>query len=299
MHPWLPKQIDPNLIPAIRSLGKRGTTIAEHRPILGRPSASFHFGGATTLTLAEQRATDKLANPLLVTLGAILAAGPKLFVIPDDMIDDLNQIEIPLAVKDYSQPFPAVIVKSGQGYHYVCVIEGRIVCATVTADSLLDFTTFFVLDAPIEKNLSDKTCLVTTDLPGGRAMAALSTADFLAPHRFRATLNFLLLVTAGGFVVEKARQRPKTKHGHTAKHTDPTIYKPQDIDLWRKRLIDANHPSGEKTGGSKTPHWRRAHWRRVAVGAGRVGRELRLIKACLVNKDKLATDPADSEYVCH
>lgn len=296
---WWPSTVDADLISAIRSLGKRGITAKDIGVgPLGLKQCRFSFGDATPLSLSETKAKRLVNQTVLFTMASVLASGPKLFVVPPDIIDDLNQVDIPLKVKDYSQPFPAVIVKSEEEYHLVCVIDGRLLCLTVNG-TVTDCCTFLDLDRTIESYMSNPTGTKTQPLSDGRAIVFRTDEDYASEHRFRATLNFLLLVTAGGFTIVKERTTTHNKHKKSpGKYTDPQIFKPQNINLWRKRLIDANFPSGEATGSHKSPHWRRAHWRRVAVGVGRTGRELRLIKATLVNKGKLTGDPSEGEYVC-
>ena len=302
-HAWFPKGIDPDLIPAIRSLGKRGISVIDGDDrLLGIRSARFSFTDKRPFTLKELKAKKLIAKELLLSLAAVLANGPKIFVIPEDMIDDLNQIDIPLKVRDYSQPFPAVIVKSGDEYHLVWVADGRLMCL-VENSGIVDFTVFLNLDAAVEENLSNSTGLTSVQMSDSRWASWVEKSDCWSPHRFRATLNFLLLVTAGGFVtdVRASKKVKRNRNKQKTKYTTPQTFVPQDIALWRRRLIDANHRGDSDVAGSKkTPHWRRTHWRRVAVGAGRTHRELRLIAACLVNKQRLndSSDPADSEYVC-
>lgn len=298
---WWPKGIDTDMIPAIRSLGKRGIKIKECTQLVNNlAQVELSFDDTRPFTLAEKKVRQSVAAMMWTPLAVILAGGPKLFIIPPDMIDDLNQIEIPLLVKDYSQPFPAVIVKSGDEYHFCYQYGERLMVVTHIAEiNKLDVVNFFVPNVPIETNLGD-VCWEHFDIgePGQQQKHAMVPieSNFDQVHRFRATLNFLLLLMAGGFTEERQRTRTHKQKHRPGKYAEPKIFKSQNINLWRKRLIDANHPTGE--GSHKRAHWRRAHWRRVAVGVGRVGRELRLMPAVLVNKDKLKIDPANSEYVC-
>ena len=299
---WWPKKIIPlEMVSAIRRLGKRGIAfrqLNDDETGIGLASGTIDFVNLANLTLAEKQAKADIRHALLTSLAAVLAEGPKLFVIPPDLIDDLNQIDIPLKVEDYSQPFPAVIVKSDEEYHFAINVDKRLQLATMNGH-ILDFVGFMDSNKPIEHNLS------APDVwhRGPDFMFRMADAESVhGPHRFRATLNFLLLVMAGGFTQETQRKltnKPK-KHSTTGtKHLITKKFVPQKINLWRKRVIDANNPKGsDGSGTKKSPHWRRAHWRRVATGAGRTNRELRLIAACLVNKKCLVADPANSQYEC-
>jgi hypothetical protein len=292
---WFPPEIPKDLVPAIRRLGKRGLRYVEFP---GGPKelhpGGFVFRNLNDLTMAERRALSRIPPALLNPLAAILADGPKLFEIPPEMVDDLNQIAIPLAVRDYCQPFPACVVRSGDEYHLCLVVEGRPLIVAAN-NGVTDSIGMLKQDATVEDYLGGSS--VWYHGLGGMAKAQ-DADEVIAPHRFRATLNFLLLLMAGGFQKEPSRQyKQRRKHAGTSKHLVPELYKPQNIKLWQTRLIDANHPKGEGTGSKKSPHWRRAHWRRVAVGKGRVQRELRLIPAVLVNQDHLSVDTAETSYV--
>ena len=292
---WFPSEIPTDLVPAIRRLGKRGLRYIEvhHCPKEIHPGG-FNFRNLDNLTLDERRAIATITPALLNALAAILADGPKLFEIPAEVIDDLNEIAIPLAVKDHCQPFPACVVHSGDEYHYCVVVEGRPLIVTCNK-GVADLIGMMNQDATIEEYLGGSSVWYH----GQGVMAKMHDADeVIAPHRFRATLNFLLLLMAGGFNEVTERKRTNKRRRDTpAKYLVPKKYRPQNINLWQKRLIDATCPEGGH-GSKKSPHWRRAHWRRVAVGHGRTGRELRLISAVLVNKDHLTTDVASTEYTC-
>lgn len=291
---WFPPEIPTDLVPAIRRLGKRGLRYVE---LPGGPKeihpGGFVFRGLDDLTLDEQRAISLITPALLIPLAAILADGPKLFEIPPEMIDDLNQIAIPLVVKDYCQPFPACVVRSGDEYHYCLVVEGHPLIVTCN-NGVIDFIGMMNQDATVEDYLSGSS--VWSHEQGGMAKTQ-DADDVIAPHHFRATFNFLLLLMAGGFNEVTDRKRTNKKRRDTPdKYLVPRKYRPQNIKLWQKRLIDATCPQ-DGHGSKKSPHWRRAHWRHVAVGKGRVRRELRLFPAVLVNKDHLAVDSADTSYV--
>lgn len=290
---WLPSIIPQELVSACRRLGKRGLQY-----IGGNALA---FANQDDITAAEQHLKDTVATPLLMAVSSVLAQGPKLFVIPPDLIDDLNQIEIPLKVSDYAQAFPSIIVKSNDEYHLCVYQENRLLLVTVN-DHVVDMCGLSNPDRTVESYLSDTALVIDTSEEGLalRYANAIPADKMFTAHRFRGTLNFSLLVVAGGFKRDKQTGRQykeRRKQNGPIKHIVPEIYKPQNIDLWQTRLSNANHPKRDGTGSKKTPHWRRAHWRRVPVGKGRSLRELRLIPAVLVNKDHLSVDIADTSYV--
>ncbi len=301
---WFPKWIDPELIPAIRSLGKQ-VKIERQQQIVDHPLKTPHVLAITCpkpTTLNERRVLQRYEMFSVCMLGKLLADGPKLFKIPHELIDDLNQVEIPLLVDDYSQPFPAVIVQSGSEYHYVYHEKNvGLVCATMQPDGYVDWFSLSDPALEIESKISEHKSLWHVNHGNAEAIFQVD-GSCIESHRFRATLNFLLLVTAGGFAKQKLSKGNKQKNRNDkSRYAIPDTFVPQDIDLWRTRLKNANHPHDhtEGTGTKKRPHWRRAHWRRVVVGVGRTGRRLSLIPARLINKKFLnqAADPAESEYM--
>ena len=303
-YPWFPNCIDIELIPAIRSLGKSGISVVVNENGQNGLQCSYSFG-KTPETLNEKIAFRGISDDLLLVLTAVLAEGPKMFVVPTEMVDDLQKIEIPLKVSDYTQPFPAVIVKNQDEYHFVVHLNGRLFFLTAI-NGVIDCCRLLHSEEKIERYLVPGTLL---SLPFGDTMTAQwkLDVDVNAEHRFRSTLNFLLMVTAGGFVrqVSPHGQRTRRNKSPQARYTEPEMFAPQDVALWRDRIIAANRrdedaaaADSQGTESNKRVHWRRAHWRRVATGEGRTQRELRLIPCCLVNKRHLTEgdDPSQSEY---
>lgn len=303
-YSWFPKCIDIELIPAIRSLGKSGISLVVSDKDQNNLKGRFAFG-KTPETLNEVTAYKAISTELLMVLSAVLAEGPKMFVVPTDMVDELQKIDIPLRLSDYAQPFPTVIVKNQDEYHFVVHLNGFLIVLTII-DGIVDCCLWLNRDAIIESYLVPGTLL---SLPVSETMTAnwQLDVDVNAEHRFRSTLNFLLMVTAGGFVRQASPKGKRTRRNKSqqARYTEPEMFMPQDLALWRDRIVAANRMDQDTSaadsqllGSSKRVHWRRAHWRRVATGEGRTQRELRLIPCCLVNRRRLTekNDASQSEY---
>ena len=294
---WVPRFFDEADIPALRNLAKGGMQIDD---VKQQPGLPFHVSCMfvnSPGTLRESNLYRKYELITLLAIGSALAEGPKLFVLPEEMREALDQIEIPIRVSDFAMPFPACIVRSGQEYHFVFQIEGRLMYV-VFDEGKCDFGCCLETERTVESFCSDKENyrFIYKDSKEAIGIKDPSIYGEMQSHRFRATLNFLLILTAGGFNIVKPSLRQRQRYKKQQKYTVPTTFAPQDLDLWRKTVISATAETGTGTGSRKRTHWRRAHWRRVAVGQGRTGRELRLIAATLVNQELLVGDVSESRY---
>ncbi|MEI8381653.1 MAG: hypothetical protein WCJ09_16105 [Planctomycetota bacterium] len=293
---WFPPFVDERVIPALRRLGQGGITEIGSRDHEGLYFRSYHWND---LELSRRPEIKAIHPDVVLALAMALNDGPKQFEMPSVLVPLLNKVEIPLAVRDYAQPFPTCIVKNNSEYHIVRADETGVHCLVCIGGIKVDTCGMFQVDRTIESYLSETTMYSHVPIDDRReAIYPVEAVD----HRFRATLNFLLMVMAGGFTIQKPTQHDKQqKKTSCVKYTVPDRFEPQDLPLWRVKLANATsgpNATGEPTGIKYRPHWRRAHWRRVAVGVGRVGRELRLIHACLVNRDRLpeSADVAESSY---
>lgn len=287
---WVPRFFDEADIPALRNLAKGGMQIDD---VKQQPGLPFHVSCMfvnSPGTLRESNLYRKYELITLLAIGSALAEGPKLFVLPEEMREALDQIEIPIRVSDFAMPFPACIVRSGQ-------IEGRLMYG-VFDEGKCNYVFCRDTAQTVESFCSDKENyrFIYKDSKKPIGIKDSSLYGKMQSHRFRATLNFLLILTAGGFNIVKPSLRQRQRYKNQQKYTVPTTFAPQDLDLWRKTVISATAETGTGTGSRKRTYWRRAHWRRVAVGQGGTGRELRLIAATLVNQELLVGDVPESRY---
>lgn len=312
MFPWWPKELRTDLILPLRSLGKRGL---RHGAVMDQKHTSVNPDGTLgpkvsvpfaqrrmiwdgTLTLAEKRALHQLArSDVAYVLGRTLADGPKIFKMPGDLLDGLNQIEIPLAVKDFSPPFPTCIVEHPNGeYHFVVFKDDQLSIMVFLDSGGCDWQNMLIPDRLIEDYFHTGVIYEHHSVPQGDLQIPIATDDQFICHRFRATLNFLLLATAEAqFSVQRVPSKHHRKLTHIQKAACPDVYVMQNIKMFQPRTQTALTLPHQ--GGTKRPHLRRSHWRRVPVGKGRTDRKLTLFPWTFVNKARLSDpDSAKTSY---
>lgn len=311
MFSWWPRSLSTELILPLRSLGRKnlrmgprsaapvgrliGGTTEDQRYVQTLLGRSIIWNGQQSL--AEQR-LNRISDPLRFVLARILADGPKLFVMPTGMEKSLNQMEIPLQVKEFFPPFPATIVQRENGdYHFVVQNEETLTLAVMLPGNQCDTATMFSEDRTIESYLNDDRRTEDRGNFKGLTVQAIIKDNQFAEHQFRATLNFLLLATMQGVLSKGYQAQPRLVSGNPIlKRTNPELFIPQNLELFRRCSASATTPEPEHVGSAKRPHFRRAHWRRVAKGVGRTERELRLIRCCFVNRERLANPDSDLTY---
>jgi hypothetical protein len=198
----------------------------------------------------------------------------------------MEEIELPLKVADYVQPFPSLVVKTGGEYHFVLVERHVLRIGAFTTKGEYESCTMMNLERTIESYLGDPKVITTIPLDDHREAHVMRHEPEMIPaHRFRATLNFLLLCTMEGVVAEKVKLPEHLKRNPIARLAKPQLYRPQDIELLRKRYDRDVRPEDSGTGTPNRPHWRRAHWRRARVGVGHNERRLVFVRACFIHKE--------------
>ncbi len=295
MFSFWPKSVPIQFIEPLRRLGGRNLRLENFKRMIGRPlggrkalQADVRWDG--NLTLAEHHVTKMVLPPAIMSLAPVLANGVKLFRMPDSL-EVLEEIEIPIAVKDMALPFPAVVVERANGEVHFVGRHGPMVLASTFLPGGMDYIAMFDPEQAVEHFMVS----LPEDFKGVQPIIE----DFKR-HRFRATLNFLLLCCCEGIFSEGHLAKPKKVRKNPAyKAANPEVFRLQSIKLFHPRTISALESAASTgKGSSKRPHHRRAHWRHVATGVGRGNRELRLIPATFINKDKLLSrEPAEVEYV--
>lgn len=283
MNNWWPYPIE--FLPVVRSAGRKLRLVA-------------HAGNACALkyvpplTLKEQQLP--LPKECIFILGRVLDQGVKHFEIPKNMREPLDQIAINLKVREYTQPFPAVVVKCGDEYHFVVVERNRLFISTHAARNgitTLDYMSCCDPEAVLEDRLNAPNVM---DHVQGKVIA---TDEFYRQHRFRATLNFLLVCSMEGVLGQRTKIPKHFKSNTVRRKLAGNTYKPQNIGLLRERYGTPQNPAPHLQGIGKRPHWRRAHWRRVAVGKGRIDRELRFFPAMFIHRELIGgLDSTDTNY---
>lgn len=299
MFPWWPKTLPFDLIPVFRSLGRKAvygdaTTRDDLPACISNVTRPLTFGD--DLSLKEQGLLRRCPSDVVYLLGRVLADGVKYFEIPSDF-QALNEIEISLSVKDYVQPFRSVIVKAGEEYHLIAHGSSSLCIGAFDPGGNVDWANMFGAERSIESYLTDP--LIVTSIPKTDYSAVVHAPDGMKHHRWRATLNFLLICTMEGVLSCETKVPSRLKRHHLARLAKPNVYRPQNIELLKRQYSSAikPHEVGDIVGSMKRPHWRRAHWRRVAVGVGRTERQLRFIRASFIHKDLIrAVDDTTSTY---
>lgn len=313
MFPWWPKSIPTEVILPLRALGKRNL---RHGPGVSRPTRMVNADGSLgppteslgavrrmewdgTLTLAEKNALKRFDHPSVAfSLARTLADGPKVFKMPADLVAGLNEIEIPLVVKEFAPPFPTTIVEQPNGkYHFVVFKDGGLSVLTFNDDGSCDWSNMLKSDRQIEDYLNDEFIYEHHRVPAGDLQVVRERDDLFNRHRFRATLNFLLLATLEAqFCVRRLNSTRRRRLSHVERVACPDVYHFQNIKLFQPRT-QAALQSAPHQGGTKRPHLRRSHWRRVPTGKGRIDRKLTLIPWAFVNKRRLSDpDLAKTNY---
>lgn len=211
MYPWWPKVMPVELAPVFRTLGRKArygelTVLTDVPAGLSNHSRPLTFGG--DLSLKEQGLLRRTPGEIAFLLGKVLADGVKYFEIPSGF-EALNEIEIPLSVRDYVQPFPAVVVKADKEHHLVVQDSSSLFIGTFD-DTMLtgncEWLNMFSPERSIESYLTDQ--LVVAGLPGMDCSVVLHEPEALNHHRFRATLNFLLICTMEGVLAASRASSP-------------------------------------------------------------------------------------------
>lgn len=296
MFSWWPKHVSTGWIAPLRTLGKKNVRYGElfydekgaHRDLI--------WDGK--LSLSETVCMKVLYNSLLMCLSRMMVDGPKLFVVPKQIEAALNDIEITLAVKDFHPPFPACVIQHPNGeYHYFVFDNQTLFICTFLADGCCDYIGMLLPDEIVESYFTGYKNTKYDEF--GKVSNGVDAA--FVRHRFKATLNFLLLATMQGIISRGHLAKPRlVRNNPELKAINPEIYEPQNIKLFCEKSISATAtPEGCGSSGGKRPHWRRAHYRHVPCGPKRAQRKLVLIPHLFINRKKLADDGAraDATYL--
>jgi hypothetical protein len=317
MYPWWPPIFSEELILPLRNLGKRNlrhglptSRIANIIKPDGSVGDEVLVNGNHTLiwdgelSLAEKVAMESfISHDLMFAMAHILADGPKIFKLPAELLHSLNSVDIPLKVRDFAPPFPTTIVVHPNGeYHFVVFKDEMLGVSVYRGKNVVDLSNMLVPDNTIEAYLQADSIYNHNHLNDGYdLMVPMRPDEAYNNHRFRATLNFLLLATMEGQVcvmrADSKRRRAMTREQRAA---CPEVYevKGQNIKLFQARSAPNEEEwTREHKGGTKRPHLRRAYWSRKAVGPGRTGRRLTFNKWSFVNKHLLGKpDLAGTDY---
>jgi hypothetical protein len=263
---------------------------------------------------------------LLLTVracGVALAQGPKIFYPTAEQWESMEEVELHLPMKDYRQPYPAMVVaipepcrqrlseendlplaqcprcvllhQDKQGYVFVTMKLG-------THCAVPEMSYFFVTNFETSRYEDFEEVLVLRQKQSRLGPLATEAEHGFCNPAARAALNLLLMLTYFGHwslgpsnPIAHKKHRKNPKLAKYALGDFETIGMKQDIVL-RKEIVHKGEP-GEPTGTHVRPHWRRGHWRQQRHGAGLALTKLLFISPVLVRADRAVGDMSQSEAV--
>ncbi len=149
-------------------------------------------------------------------------------------------------------------------------------------------TTHLLRDAPISQSLASVGYFGDPDMMSVRSVMTsamrMTVNGLLYLNLPRADIEFSYDRNAPGFLVKAATRENVPKGAKARRKLEEDGY--IQVNFVGRNTIPTHvaGDSGVAPSGTRAVHWRRGHWRRVAVGAGRSGREWRLIEPTIVNK---------------
>lgn len=290
----------------------------EHRRIagLGVPYARIKTFGDSTDFFCEFTVPNNLRKIGLQMTGADVCGqvasiewirqGPKIADVTEEQYQALSKVDVNLELKDFSAPYPCVLVNypPGKTHRYTLVCrwtEEIMICASISHDNLNDITTVIrqrdgvFVEAALEKYAPDLAdvaeeccCSLRVALNMLLAMANYGCySEYLYPREVEQEKKYIAKGDWAGRDGRKASDRIKEQ--------------PVLLTLDRNVKLFRSHKSGSepasKTGREMCCHSRRGHWAMQPHGPGGSLRKPVLRPPVLVRADKLVGDIADMNTV--
>lgn len=285
------------------------------------PDAVAHVEIMRVLSgLLEKREFAAIA---VLELGACLAAnGPKEFVPTEEQWESMEQVELRLPIRDFTSPFPALIVRVPLG----CRARLAKQCGVAIADAPTDVVVRWRHEEGENATIVTHSGLprsgaevfyIFQDQPANPHIEAALARDASAMmgkpgndgmFRFgviadRAALNLCLMLTHVGCDVNTPPKRNRKERRAHEKHGDVlTVTMRQNVIVRAPSLPTTNLP-GPGSGVEMKPHWRKGHWRcypgQAAVRAAGAKVPLLFIKPCLVRSDRAVGDLGATSTTYH
>ncbi len=279
-----------------------------------RPDVVNHRDIIDTITgLIKQNLFAPLA--ILEAAAALAANGPKEFRPTEEQWESMEQVELRLPVRDFTSPFPAIIVRVPPGCRARLAKQFGVYAPHAPTDVLVRWRhqpgeNPMVITHSGEPMTNAEVFYIFQEQPGNatiedalaRDVSALS-GDHSTPGLFkfgvvadRAALNLCLLLTHVGCDVRtppkmnRRERRAHTKHGDVL-----TVTMRQNV-IVRAPSPPTTNPQGPGTGIEMRPHWRKGHWRcypgQAALRAAGATVPLLFIRPVLVRGDRASGDLA-------
>lgn len=251
----------------------------------------------TPLRRAWADGSDALS---MVAVSVWLIDGPKTFRPTAQQCRALEQIEVNINVKEYAQPYPAILIEPPAGMYgpFKAVLSYHLPAQNYVVLGLLsdDHTEDIVTCAKEDGN--EMEVVLNKFRPDSRKFAKEATAIYrVAVNACLALVNFGCHKThLFAKQVESDRRLAGEQSERGAKARDRIKQAVSIVTFAQEvHLHDGDNPAHTgPQGGSVTPHWRRGHWRMQVHGPKNSLRKRVLIKPVLVRADLFVGDLADT-----
>lgn len=270
------------------------------------PSGSTPMGKRTVL--------DGVHLTWLDCLSKFAAHGPKMFRPTFEQCEAMEQVEINLPIRDYAQPYPAMLIEfpteyvdliakryefNKQAPRYLMVRlydEPRAIFTGATFNATGEDLTYF---------FQERQEFPTIEHALRTHVAQEEAEERLSETMSRVALNLMLLLcnhptyvqASNPGYLEKVRnwQRKNPKESNEVEMKTHLYYigLQQEIVVRRPARQEDEGEEGETGPGSHAsphPHWRKGHWRNQACGPRMVERKRVLIKPCFVRGNNFRGD---------
>jgi hypothetical protein len=232
-----------------------------------------------------------------------LLDGPKMFRPSAEQCAALEQIEVRLELREYAQPYRAILVELPEGKYgtFAAVLchrtEKLLTCVIMTKDHVGEITTTIAVDGrPMELSISrfDDDC---------------SNQAAEACRALRVAINSCLALVNFGCMVEYLLPKEVERDQRTAKEQSERGGRARSRLKQSLKLVafssevvlhkSAGPPSDGAgvAGGEKSPHWRRGHWAMQVCGKGRAERKRILRLPVMVRADLFVGKVEDTQTV--
>lgn len=237
-----------------------------------------------------------------------LGEGPKVYRPDYDLCRQLSQIEVSLKPREYAQPFPTILILTGDAF----LPFTSCLCHYDTGRGFIVFDT-------TDGDITDGAGIVTPIFMGGdrHIEDALNVfePDVTRHHEqcrdlMRAAANACLLMCGEQYRTEHLFKKEADRDARLVRRFAGTEKAARaesrladnPIELITERHVKlyvtrgGTEQTGEPTGRHVRKHWRRAHWAVYRTGKGRTGIKYVLRPPVLVNKNRAGDDTVPTIY---
>ena len=236
-----------------------------------------------------------------------LKEGPKIVNVTEEQYQALACIEVRLEVKDFTMPYPTLLVNMPPGkMHRYVVLHSCSVVAQKGSDMVV--VPVLIGTSISYDNTSDIVTVVRQSTGNmveeslDRFYGTVTIEEAEATHAsMRVAANMALAMTGYGcqarylFPAEVAQERKYIAKGDRAGRDGRTasmrlaeqpqiLFLDREVKLWRR---EGSHDACQPTGREMPFHWRRGHWHMVRCGKGGMERNRVMYPPTMVRADLL------------